>query len=380
MININSKKDCCGCNACYSICPTSCIKMIEDEEGFLYPNVDGSKCIGCEKCINVCPMINGRKYNLEIDVYAAQNNDKDIQFESSSGGIFSIIADYILDNNGVVYGAAYNEKFQIVHKGIYTKDDLWKLRGSKYVQSNINDTYREAKQNLKNNRLVLFSGTPCQIAGLINYLGKEYINLYLIDIVCHGVPSPGVFRRYINYMKDKFRANITNINFRAKELDIAALKIEFANGKKYLSLSNKDLFYRAFFSDIILRPSCYECRHNSFRSGSDITLADYWGASTRFPDYKEREDGVSLVINKTKKGKELFYLNSHKMEYIKSDIEHAAIKNPNIYNSSIMNSKRPDFFSEYQNQLLPIDKLLYKYTHISIFKRIIRKIKYIMDK
>ncbi|BCZ48241.1 F420H(2):quinone oxidoreductase [Clostridium gelidum] len=374
MIKINSKKECCGCAACNNICPKQCINMKMDEEGFLYPKVNEEKCTDCGLCEKVCPMLNINIYDMKPGIYACKSKDEEIKFKSSSGGVFSVIADYVLDNNGIVYGAGFNEEFEVMHMMIDNKQDLQKLRGSKYLQSDINESFEKVKEYLKENRLVLFSGTPCQIAGLNNYLNKSNDNLILFDIVCHGVPSPGVFKSYLCYIKDIFKENIVNINFRAKELAIQALKITFANSKVYLKNSGDDLYYKAFLSNLILRPSCYNCKSNNFRSGSDITVADYWGASTKFSDYDEKK-GVSLVITKTKKGKELFNLLYDKFEVVESELEHAIKYNPNIIKSCSVHSNRDKFFIEYKKNRTPINNLMMKYTKECFTKRVLRKVK-----
>lgn len=374
MINITSKKNCCGCSGCYNVCPTNCIDMIMDKEGFLYPEVDKNKCIDCSLCERVCPMLNEHIYNINPGVYACKNKDNDIKFKSSSGGVFSVFADYVLKNDGIVYGAGFNNKFEVAHMKVNNGIMLKKLRGAKYVQSNINDSFIKVKGYLHQNRQVLFSGTPCQIAGLNNYLNEGYNNLILVDVVCHGVPSPGVFKKYIDYMKKIYKGSIQDISFRAKELSIQALKIVFNNGKIYLKSASDDPYYRAFLSNLILRPSCYACKHNNFRSGSDITIADYWGASTRFANYNEKE-GVSLVITKTEKGKELFSLLYDKFEVAESDLKHAVKYNPSITESFPTNPERNKFFQGYKKNKIPIIKLLTKYDEGRFIKRLLRKLK-----
>jgi len=374
MIKINSKKECCGCAACYNICPNQSINMDMDEEGFLYPKVNEDKCIDCGLCEKVCPMININTYDIKPDAYACKSKDVDIRFKSSSGGVFSVIADYVLENNGLVYGAGFNDEFELVHMMIDNKKDLQKLRGAKYVQSDINESFKKVKEYLKQKRLVLFSGTPCQIAGLNNYLNKYYTNLILLDIVCHGVPSPGVFKSYLDNMKSIFEGDIEHINFRAKELSIQALKIKFNNNQVYLKNPSEDLYYKAFSSNLILRSSCHNCKANNFRSGSDINIADYWGASTKFSDYDEKE-GVSLVITKTKKGKELFNLLYDKFEVVESELEHAIKHNPNIIKSCSVHSNRDKFFNEYKKNITPINNIMMKYTKECFTKRALRKVK-----
>ena len=197
MIEIIDKKNCCGCSACAQICPRKCILMQEDDEGFLYPKVDKKSCIDCHLCERVCPVLNQSKPKKPLKVYASINKDENIRLCSSSGGIFTALAEKVIAEGGVVFGARFDDKWEVVHDYVETKEDLSKFRGSKYVQSRIENCYKEAEVFLKAGRIVLFSGTPCQIAGLILFLKKSYNNLLTVDFVCHGVPSPGVWRRYL---------------------------------------------------------------------------------------------------------------------------------------------------------------------------------------
>jgi coenzyme F420-reducing hydrogenase beta subunit len=373
MINITSKEKCCGCSGCYNACPKDCINMYMDDEGFLYPEVNRDICVNCRLCEKVCPMLNPNSYDENLKVYACKNKNQEIKFKSSSGGVFSILSQYVIESNGVVFGAGFDDKFQVVHMMVDNIEDLQKLRGSKYVQSDIGNSFESVKVHLEKNRLVLFSGTPCQVSGLKNYLNKDYNNLILVDVVCHGVPSPGIFIKYLDFMKKVFNSSIQGINFRAKELAVQALKICFINNKIYLRQPHEDLYYKAFLSNLILRPSCYDCKANNFRSGSDIALADYWGASTRFPDFDEKE-GVSLVIIKTQKGNNMFRLLQNKFETIESDIEHAIQFNPNIIKSSEMNLKREEFFSEYKKCNKSINKCLRKYVQVKFYQRVLGKL------
>lgn len=198
MINIEDKKECCGCSACVQRCPKQCIVMKEDEEGFLYPVVDKEVCIDCGLCEQVCPVLRQREEREPLEVYAAFNKNEEVRMQSSSGGIFTALAEPIIKEGGVVFGARFNEDWEVVHDYVETVEGLSAFRGSKYVQSRIGCTFSQAEQFLKQGRKVLFSGTPCQIAGLKLFLRKEYENLLSVDFICHGVPSPGVWRQYLN--------------------------------------------------------------------------------------------------------------------------------------------------------------------------------------
>ena len=228
MIKIKAKEDCCGCYACYNICPKECITMESDNEGFWYPKIDKDKCINCNLCEKVCPIINKPNSSLyEKKSYAVFNKNEKIRLESSSGGIFSLLAEYVINNHGNVYGAVFDEDFNVKHVKINILQDINLLRGSKYVQSRINDIFKSIKFDLKNNKIVLFTGTPCQIAGLQSFLQKKYDNLILMDIVCHGVPSPLVWQQYINELKQNYKQNIKSIYFRDKSTGWKTYSVKF---------------------------------------------------------------------------------------------------------------------------------------------------------
>lgn len=197
MINIKDKSNCCGCNACVQKCPKQCISMREDDEGFLYPYVDKILCIDCGLCEKTCPVINSKEERKPLNVFAAKKPNDEVRMQSSSGGIFTLLAENVIDEGGVVFGAGFNERWEVVHSFAEKKEDLAKFRGSKYVQSKVGNSYKQAEAFLKQGRKVLYSGTPCQIAGLKQYLRKDYANLLAVDFICHGVPSPGVFRTYL---------------------------------------------------------------------------------------------------------------------------------------------------------------------------------------
>lgn len=375
MITINNKKECCGCYACYNACPVDCIEMVRDTEGFAYPAVDREKCVDCGKCIAVCPFINVRPSEQAIKVYACQNKDERILRQSSSGGYFSVLAKKVLSHSGAVYGAVYNENFHVIHDKVENLEDLYRLRGSKYVQSNIRHSYREVKSDLDGGKQVLYSGTPCQIAGLKRFLGNTHPQLILVDIVCHGVPSPNIYEEYLAHLKGKYNSGIKRVDFRAKEIAIQALKVDFENAMNYENPSETDIYYRVFLADILLRPSCYACKSNNHRSGSDISLADFWGCSEILGGFNEQKEGTSLVITRTEKGEKLFSDLLTKINYKEATLDQAKRKNPNIENSCLENPRRRAFFKDYASGRYPIDKLLKKYAYRPFHKRAIGKIK-----
>ena len=261
MISVNKKKNCCGCTACYSVCPKKAIKMEKDNEGFLYPKVDMKKCINCHLCEKVCPILQKKekkgKNNEDIlESYAIRLKSKDDLMESTSGGFFTAISKYVLENNGVIYGAGYDKNFRIVHKRATFYKETIEMRGSKYVQSTLEDTFLNVKKDLIDGKMVLFTGTPCQISGLKGYLNNDFENLITLDLVCHGVPSPELWEEYVRYQERKHNSKIKLVKFRNKTYGYhsGTMKIVFKNGKEYYGSARVDQYLKSFFSEIASRP------------------------------------------------------------------------------------------------------------------------------
>lgn len=350
MIEINDKKMCMGCHACASYCPKHCISMQADAEGFLYPCVDIEICIGCNLCEKICPLKNDNIWSnaTVCESYAAKNKDDNIRLQSSSGGIFTLIAETILSKGGVVCGAAFNNKFEVEHICIETKDELYRLRGSKYAQSSIGTSYEIVKKFLIEGRSVLFTGTPCQVGGLKSYLKKDYDNLVCQDIICHGVPSPEVWKKYVELREKKTESKVRKIFFRNKKhgWKTFSLRFEFENGKEYERIYDEDLFLRGFLKNLYLRPSCYDCGFKTLKRQSDITLADFWGIENIIPDMFDN-NGISWVIINSSKGKELLENIKDKIIYEKVDVDKAIAYNPAITKSASCSAQRKIFFDEF---------------------------------
>lgn len=371
-INIVSKDECCGCSGCKQICPKSAITMIENEEGFKYPKINIEKCINCGLCKKICPVLNYSPINKEEDdfpiAYAAKNQINDEILKSSSGGIFTSIANYILSKKGIVYGAAYVDKFSVKHIRISNRNELFKLQGSKYVQSDIDNIYKYVKEDLENDFNVLFSGTPCQVKGLYNFLKKDYKKLITCDLVCHGVPSQKIFNKYINYLENKYNKKIKKYDFRNKEKRGWSLtsKITFEdNTIKYIN-SDFDPYYDNFLNCNIYRESCYNCKFCNIKRCSDITLADYWGILSIHNEFYN-EKGVSLILINTKRGADLFNkLNN--IEKIKTNLNYAKLKNKNLIMSSNRPKKRNNIYDEIENKEYIKRKLKYRITLKKIMK------------
>lgn len=310
MVQLANKKECTGCGACYNICPTDAIKMKTDKTGFLYPVIDENKCIECNKCTNACPILNIPKIKDVIltNKYIARISNKDDLLKSTSGGIFYAVAEYVIKNDGVVFGVVIDEEFSIYHKSADKLSELEAFRGSKYVQSDTKNTFREAKKTLEENKLVLYSGTPCQIAGLRKFLNKDYDKLICVDIFCRSVASPLLFEKYIE-MKSGELGNINKVKFRDKSrgYDYPCMMIEYKKGKKtkvYKRGSESDEWLRLFLSNEGDRPSCKDCIVTRTGYFGDITIGDY-NSSKNLPERWKDNSGVSLIIVNTKKGLEI---------------------------------------------------------------------------
>lgn len=375
MIIVTDKKNCVGCHACYNRCPVKAIEMIEDEKGFLYPKVNKEKCINCNLCQKVCPILNQRQIENEPKAYAVKNKNDMIRKQSSSGGVFSLLAENVLQDGGVVFGVTFDEKWRAKHIYAESKEELQKFRGSKYLQSTIGDTYAKAKTFLENGRKVMFTGTPCQIEGLKAFLGKEYENLITQDIICHGVPSPKVHDKYVEFIRKRVNGEkIEEINHRAKRDSWKDYKIYIKfNNNEYIQSHNTDLYMQAFLKNTSLRDSCYDCKFKKKNRISDITLADFWGIENVLPELND-DKGVSLVIVNSENGKKIFEQIKDKIDYRNVDFEQAIQNNPSMINSSKEDPNREDFFKHIDDT--PFDRLVSKYTYkVSIVRRVLNKAK-----
>ncbi len=372
MISIKSKYDCCGCEACAQRCVHNAISMKRDKEGFLYPIIDPNKCTKCDICEKVCPVINQKLPSEPIKTYAAKNKDEIVRLQSSSGGIFTLLATKTINNRGVVFGAKFNEQWEVVHDSAETIDDLAKFRGSKYVQSRINDNYIKVEQFLKQGRQVLFSGTPCQIAGLKRYLIKEYQNLICVDIICHGVPSPMVWQKY----KAQFELSDTSsISFRDKSNSWKSYEVVVSKDQKEVvrETVGQNVYMKIFLSDLCLRPSCAICPAKDGKSKSDITIADFWGIQHIHPEFDD-DKGCNLVLINSEKGIELF--NSlDECDKIESDFN-TAIKYNHSYFKSVSEPKyRKYFFDNFDKYGFSIYNKIQKKQQSSLIRRIASRIK-----
>jgi len=322
----NNKNACTGCEACSNICPVNAIKMLPDNEGFLYPEIDYAKCTNCGLCFKICPANSSDVIERGLSnplVYAAWNKNDIIRNQSSSGGIFSLLAEKTIETNGAVFGASFDQDMVVNHILVKNKEDLQKLRGSKYVQSRIGNSYSVAKDLLNKDVHVLFSGTPCQIMGLYAFLQEKPDTLYTCDLICHGVPSPKVLADYLKELEKEYGAKATKISFRDKSSGWSrpTFVVEFSNGQKYKEFFyEKDAYGKGFGLNLFLRPSCYICKYSNIPRVSDITLGDFWGIEKHMPnlDYNK---GISIVLLNTEKGVKLFDSIKNELDARKCTLE-----------------------------------------------------------
>lgn len=304
MIRISDKELCCGCTACVSACPAGCIVMRRDREGFDYPVANPDMCLQCGLCEKICPMQNPAQKVEPMAAYAARSESK--TKGASSGGVFPLLAQEVIKNEGVVCGAALDRSCIVEHREAETIEELAAFSGAKYVQSELYSIFEDVKCRLKEGTMVLFSGTPCQIAGLKSYLRDEYENLYTVDIACHGVPSPGLWEKYKTALEKQYSSNLKNVEFRDQSNGWRRYNIRYEFADRTVKVPrHKDPYLTLFLQDMTLRPSCYDCRLRNGRSGSDITLGDLWSVAQTAPKMND-DNGVSGVLINTEKGRELW--------------------------------------------------------------------------
>lgn len=391
MIDIKEKRNCCGCSACVQRCPRLCISLNADDEGFLYPEIDRKLCINCGLCEKVCPIINQNTKTRPIKAYAGINPNEEVRQNSSSGGIFTMLAEETINAGGVVFGVSFDNNWIPRHEDIKCIGDIYKLRGSKYVQSRLDDCYKKVKLYLEAERKVLFTGTPCQIAGLKKFLGRDNSNLLTVDFICHGVPSPGVWYWYLknaalktNHACGTFSMSIQNgislikdIKFRDKSYgwrNYCFVLQKFADeSKNVLSALKDDNGYMiSFLNNISLRPSCYDCQAKCGKSGSDITIADFWGIENLRPDMDD-DKGVSLILANSKKGKSC--INGIQAILVEINIDEAISCNKSWENSACKHEMHDYFFKNFKKHETDFDTFCKELVHTTnIRKRCIRKI------
>jgi coenzyme F420-reducing hydrogenase beta subunit len=365
---VSDSRSCTGCSACSQVCPMGAVAMAANDEGFLYPLIDEDKCSDCGLCIRTCPVnralgVAGAPMgthkgadsagNVKGDgskkkAFACYAKDDDIRDKSSSGGIFSQLAEKTLEKNGVVFGAGFDSDFRVRHSHIEGIDDLDMLRRSKYVQSDMEDTFRDVNKFLREGRHVLFCGTPCQTAGLSSYLGGDHERLLICDLACYGVPSPKVWSMYLEYLENKYASKVKSVSFRNKSggwknnrMDIA-----FENGDRYLVETKKELYFMGFSKNIFNRTSCFDCKFRVWNSSADITLADFWGIERMGGIIEDDNKGVSLTIIHSPKGEEALSEIADNVRISPCDLDEAVKYNPRLVSSAAEPAGRKAFFAD----------------------------------
>ena len=346
-LNNSNKELCSGCTACYNVCPVNAIKMIEDEEGFKYPKIDKEKCVNCKLCEKICPNIKKSLDNSIIEAYGVKHKNEKERMTSRSGGIFVALSDYILSLNGVIYGAKLNNDFTVTHRRAENKEKRDKFKGSKYIQSDMERIILDVEKDLQEGRKVLFSGTACQVAAINEYIPKKYRdNLYTCDLICHGVPSPKIFKEYLKYIENKEGKKIKSFNFRNKKFGWSG-HYETAIFDDDTEITTQ-YFRNLFYGHNILRPSCYKCNYANTHRPADITIADFWGIEKICPEFMD-EKGVSLVFINNEKGNEWFENVKKDLDYIKCDVKKCIECTYTLNQPTPMSEDREEFWKDYSN-------------------------------
>lgn len=384
MPQLASVDKCVGCSACASICQMDCLHMKRDDAGFVYPQlVVDEKCINCGRCATVCPILNENLIkNKFVKAYAAYSLDRLIQENSSSGGIFTELALKVLKRNGIVYGAAYDDEWRVSHVAIDKEEFLYRLRGAKYVESSLGNTYKDIQKHLKNGKLILFSGTPCQVAGLKSYLHKDYEHLICVDFVCHGIPSPLAWEKYVEAQKRSGGSEKIpiQINQRSKETGWSrytySCLIEYDDGTRYSAVSSDDLYMKLFCNDYISRSSCKTCNFKGYDRVSDITLGDFWGIWDIDPDMDNKK-GTSLILIHSELGMMLFSDIKNKIKYKDVTLEETSKENPSMLYPSTEKSERSSVLKKIKNdEFCDLEKLFSNTSQkpLPTWKRVIKRL------
>lgn len=362
---ICDKEQCFGCCACYNSCPVDAISMVEDNWGNIVPSISQQKCIDCGRCKKVCPAINDSDFKKPINTYAAIAKDEHIYTTATSGGIATAMSKYVIENNGVVYGAAFKENTsELNHIRVNSIDDLEKLKGSKYVQSNVGSTYKQVKKDLNGGLFVIFIGTPCQVDGLIKFLGKDYENLITVNLICHGVPANKLL---IEHIKSNINTNDDcEISFRDNSKYVLTLKTN--EDILYQNIFYKDLFFTGFMRKTFFRNSCYSCKYAQQIRVGDFTIGDFWGFNQNKPFIVETKNGLSVILVNTEKGNLFFDKISDNLIFQKRELEEAVNGNPQLKYPSKKNRSFEKFrklylkygFEKAANKTLLIYKIAYK--------------------
>lgn len=372
MEDVIERTKCTGCTCCINLCPKKAISININEEGFEYPIIDKTKCINCGLCKRKCPVLNKKNNKSLNDCYVAFAKDNKLKNNASSGGIFPLLAKYIIEENGIVIGASL-EHNELIHVAIESIKDLDKLKGSKYLQSSLGELFSYIESNVKK-RKILFVGTPCQVAGLKSFIKKDYDNLICVDLFCHGVPSPKVYKKYVLEIEKKYNDKLITYKFRDKSTgwDTYSCSGKFTK-KEIKEPHHVNDYMKIFLSDVALRESCYNCKFKLGNKYSDLTLGDFWGVDQFYPEMYKK-DGVSAIIVNSTKGAEIFEQIKTDLEYKNCKIEEILFKNPVLVTSSKRPMTREKFFNELNDKNISELSKKYNKNKKNILKKIIDKI------
>lgn len=373
-----SEKFCCGCSACAAVCPKDAISMA-DNNGFFYPQVDPNKCVDCKLCEKVCDFKSDKPTNSNIIKAFAAKADVDIRMLSSSGGVFTVLSDWVLAQSGVVYGAVYDEAMRVCHVRADSAEGRNKMRGSKYIQSSLTGVYRSVLDDLKNDKTVLFVGVPCQVGALKSFLGCDYSNLYTVDLICHGVPSNKVWKQFVAYINQRYRRTLVDYSFRNKDVSWRRYspKLTFSDGTVIGDNNITSSFIELFRYDVSLRPSCAQCRYASAHREGDFTMGDFWGIENVRPEMDDNKGVSALMINSAKADQLLGQLEGN-LELYECSVANIMARQPNMSRPSKPSVKAAEFQKDLDT--LPFEKVLKKYTRVGFKRRVIDFMKKILGK
>ncbi len=372
MIVQTERTRCTGCTACAAVCPKNCITIEADREGFLYPVVDMAACIRCGRCEAVCPPLHPRQGETTPGAYGVQAKDTKLRLKSSSGGVFSLLAQRALKQGGAVFGAAMTPDCKGVRHVMVTEEAcLDSLRGSKYLQSELGDTFRRVKRELERGRTVLFTGTPCQVDGLNSYLGRGYDSLLCMEVICHGVPSPALWKKYVEDVERRNGQPLSRVNFRLKEPGWKryGVQMETPDGRKRYNSMGYDPYMRMFLQDKCLRPACYQCFSKGLDRSADLTVGDFWGIQNVAPELDD-DKGTSLVLTHTEKGRQALETILDQTDWKAVDLTAALQGNPAMLRSAPRPAARDTFFTDMEN--MSFEELRRNYVPVTAKERMIR--------
>jgi coenzyme F420-reducing hydrogenase beta subunit len=370
LVDSKEKKDCCGCRACEQICPKRAIRMAEDQKGFRYPAIDYGICNQCGLCDDICAF-NGNYHGYGDDpvVYAVKNKDEDVRRSSTSGGMFAAMSDKTLEDGGVIYGAGYRDRLRVCHKRAATKKERDELKGSKYVQSDIGNNFVQVRQDLEDNQKVLFTGTPCQVAALRSFLRRDYDNLFVADLVCHGVPSDKLWQDFLDVIEKDTADKVVYAEFRNKERSWHAYKTRlYLEKKPTIRIKGEQSYFQLFMSNYMLMPACHNCKFANLNRASDITIGDFWGIERTMPEFDD-DKGVSLVLVNSDKGIAMFETVRKSLDVRESCKQNCLQRN--LQNPPPMHENSDRFWSDYHRRGMRY--VMIKYTDYSDIRTFFRK-------